>query len=91
METINKLLQKQAPKGKGKAAGEGGDGQDAADAANVPPAVFVRWTSNAQGSRVGVPRQMLDGPAGAVFGGPSTRVPAEAVAAAPRLLIEEVL
>lgn len=68
METINKLLKKQAPKTTRKANaaandmdGEGGQGHDI---------TLVRWVSTKQGSRVAVPREMIGGPAGKVFGGP---------------------
>lgn len=65
METINKLLKKQAPKTKGKS-------QLALDAtpddeANRPNPVFVRWINNREGSRVAVPDELVRGPAGRVF------------------------
>lgn len=64
METINKLLKKQAPKISRKAAAEGG-GEE------VPKQnpIFVRWVSNKSGVRVGVPDEIAKGPAGAVFSG----------------------
>ncbi|KAK4140891.1 PAPA-1-like conserved region-domain-containing protein [Dichotomopilus funicola] len=82
METINKLLKKQAPKTTRKNAallaagdetpdGEGGTGHQRADP------MFVRWVSSSKvgadgvksagGSRVGVPEELLSGPAGRVF------------------------
>ncbi|KFA61745.1 hypothetical protein S40285_04180 [Stachybotrys chlorohalonatus IBT 40285] len=66
METINKLLKKQAPKVSRKAAAANEAGDEDAQRANP---VFVRWVSNRNGVRVGVPGEVLDGPAGAVFGG----------------------
>ncbi|KAI1388461.1 PAPA-1-like conserved region-domain-containing protein [Hypoxylon trugodes] len=65
METINKLLKKQAPKtkGKGQLAGDQTPDVDA----NKPNPVFVRWISSKEGSRVGVPDEMLAGPAGKTF------------------------
>jgi len=79
METINKLLKKQPPKLKGKTEG---DDQDE-DGGDRPPVAIVRWINSRQGSRVAVPKEMLSGPAGAVFGGAKPE--------APRLLVEEVL
>ncbi|KAI1269698.1 hypothetical protein F5Y18DRAFT_107479 [Xylariaceae sp. FL1019] len=65
METINKLLKKQAPKISRKA-------QLAMDAtpdveAQRPGPIFVRWVSSKEGVRVAVPEEMLSGPAGRVF------------------------
>lgn len=82
MDTINRLLKKQAPKRRGKIstaeiqAQDRGDSPSAVDQdeaeeeAEIPPAnpVFVRWVSNAQGCRVGVPQEWIGTPVGAVFG-----------------------
>ncbi len=76
MDTINKLLKKQAPKRRGKISATetaaGGDvtphSQDAAIEIEKPNAIYVRWVSNRQGSRVGVPEEWLDKPVGSVFG-----------------------
>jgi Ino eighty subunit 2 len=65
METINKLLKKQAPKVNRKAAGGA-----SAEEANRPDPVFIRWVSNKSGVRVAVTEEMLDSPAGQVFGPP---------------------
>lgn len=65
METINKLLKKQAPKTKGKSQLANGEGAD--DDFNKPNPVFVRWVSSKEGNRVAVPGELLDGPAGKVF------------------------
>lgn len=63
METINKLLKKQAPKASRKNPGdENSDGDG-----NRPSPVFVRWISNKDGSRIAVPEEMLAAPAGKVF------------------------
>ncbi|KAI1815753.1 hypothetical protein GGS20DRAFT_584188 [Poronia punctata] len=65
METINKLLKKQAPKTKGK--GQSGlEGTPDPDS-NKPSPVFVRWVSNKNGCCVAVPEEMMSGPAGDVF------------------------
>jgi Ino eighty subunit 2 len=64
METINKLLKKQAPKTKGKA--HGGEDDPDAEGYKANP-IFVRWVSNKDGSRVSVPDDMLTSPAGRVF------------------------
>ncbi|KAK1986019.1 PAPA-1-like conserved region-domain-containing protein [Colletotrichum cereale] len=63
METINKLLKKQAPKTKGKGVGDdtpNGESQK-------PDVAFVRWVNSKKGSVVAVPDEMLGGPAGKVF------------------------
>lgn len=64
METINKLLKKQAPKVQRKAGN--------ADASEGPrtDTVFIRWVSNKNGVRVAATVEVLDSPAGRVFGGP---------------------
>lgn len=78
MDTINRLLKKQAPKRRGKISAAEISAQDRGDDASasppgedVPPAnpVFVRWVSDRQGCRVGVPAEWLGGPVGRVFGG----------------------
>ncbi|KAJ0161120.1 INO80 complex subunit 2 [Colletotrichum tanaceti] len=65
METINKLLKKQAPKTKGKGGGLGdetpGNEYQKADVA------FIRWVNSKKGSVVAVPDEMLGGPGGKVF------------------------
>ncbi|KAM0554690.1 hypothetical protein ACHAPJ_006759 [Fusarium lateritium] len=70
METINKLLKKQAPKVNRKAAA-GGAGEDD----NRPDPIFIRWVSNKSGVRVAVTEELLDSPAGKVFG-PASKPPA---------------
>ncbi|KAF4918192.1 INO80 complex subunit 2 [Colletotrichum viniferum] len=65
METINKLLKKQAPKTKGKGQAAGND-----TPSNEPPkadVAFVRWVNSKKGSIVAVPEEMIGGPAGKVF------------------------
>ncbi|KAI1139800.1 hypothetical protein F5Y05DRAFT_411983 [Hypoxylon sp. FL0543] len=65
METINKLLKKQAPKTNRKSQLAGESTPDVE--ANKPNPVFIRWISTKDGSRVAVPDEMLSGPAGQVF------------------------
>lgn len=80
MDTINRLLKKQAPKRRGKisaaelsaaATGIGtGTGDDAAPENDTPAnPVFVRWVSDRGGCRVGVPGEWLGKKVGGVFGG----------------------
>ncbi|KAH7357107.1 PAPA-1-like conserved region-domain-containing protein [Rhexocercosporidium sp. MPI-PUGE-AT-0058] len=74
LETINKLLKKQAPKTNARRAG-----MNAADNPNngsgadgepfKPHAMYVRWVSNKDGNRIGVPEEWLDAPVGKVFAG----------------------
>ena len=70
METINKLLKKQAPKTNARrnllnnVAGD----STPADSENYKPSpVFVRWVSSKDGNRIGVPEEWVDAPIGAVF------------------------
>ncbi|KAF5628308.1 uncharacterized protein FTJAE_8845 [Fusarium tjaetaba] len=79
METINKLLKKQAPKVNRKAAAAGAGGLEDS---NKPDPVFVRWVSNKTGVRVAVTEEMLDSPAGQVFK-PSSKL-------APGKMVQEV-
>lgn len=77
METINKLLKKQAPKVNKKAAGQDGDGEDAR-----PNATWIRWVNNKNGSKVAASEEIMQGPAGTVFGEPKPMP--------PRKMVEEV-
>jgi Ino eighty subunit 2 len=86
METINKLLKKQAPKvnKKAAAAAAAADGTQGDDGPKVSP-VFVRWVSNKNGISIGVPREIVNGPTGKVFrGGADTPPPP------PPQIVEEV-
>lgn len=66
METINKLLKKQAPKTTRKNALMAGDETPDGEGYRANP-MFVRWVNSKQGSRVAVPQELLSGPAGKVF------------------------
>jgi Ino eighty subunit 2 len=73
MDTINKLLKKQAPKRRGKisAAETGGDatpknGQEISEPEKPDP-TLTRWVSSRDSCRVGVPSEWLGVPAGRVF------------------------
>ncbi|KAI1126549.1 PAPA-1-like conserved region-domain-containing protein [Nemania abortiva] len=65
METINKLLKKQAPKTNRKA--QAGMESTPDVEAQKPSPIFIRWVSNKDGLCVAVPDEMLVGPAGKVF------------------------
>lgn len=65
METINKLLKKQAPKTKGKGGGVGDE--TPGNESQKPDVAFIRWVNSKKGSVVAVPDEMLGGPAGKVF------------------------
>jgi Ino eighty subunit 2 len=74
METINKLLKKQAPKTTRKnALLAAGDETPDGDAQRADP-MFVRWVSTKAGNRVAVPDEVLAGPAGRVFAGGAGRM-----------------
>lgn len=66
METINKLLKKQAPKTKSR-LGLGGDETPEIEFQRANP-VFIRWVSSKEGTGVSVPEEILAGPAGNAFG-----------------------
>ncbi|KGO72150.1 PAPA-1-like conserved region [Penicillium italicum] len=74
MDTINRLLKKQAPKRRGRAAAaeaaDGTPGQEGAEAEKADP-TMARWVSGSNGCRVTVPGEWLGTPAGRVFGAPS--------------------
>lgn len=67
METINKLLKKQAPKINRKAAAAAANGETPGGGGLKPDPIFVRWVSNKKGSQISVPEEMLEGPVGQVF------------------------
>ena len=63
------LSRKQAPKTQGRrrdAANIAGDATPDEEKANP---LFVRWVSNKDGNRIGVPEEWVDGPIGALFNG----------------------
>lgn len=79
MDTINRLLKKQAPKRRGKisaaeisAQEHGGDNESPQEIPEeeIPPAnpVYVRWVSDREGCRIGVPGEWLGTGVGKVFG-----------------------
>jgi Ino eighty subunit 2 len=74
METINKLLKKQAPKVNRKAAAAAANGEAGEDDASRPSPVFIRWVNGKNGSRLAVPREVVNGPIGTVFQGNGTGV-----------------
>lgn len=69
METINKLLKKQAPKTNARRGAMNAVPGEASpdDEGYRANALFVRWVSNKDGNRIGVPDQWLEGPVGSVF------------------------
>ena len=84
MDTINRLLRKQAPKRRGRipaaeaAENAAADQQEAAPELEPVDPTMVRWVSGREGSRVGVPEEWLGIPGAQIFGG------------APRKLVEEL-
>lgn len=71
METINKLLKKQAPKTNSRRAGMNGNtdgsGSTGGGEPQKPNPIFVRWISSKEGNRIGVPSEWLEGPIGNTF------------------------
>jgi Ino eighty subunit 2 len=88
METINKLLKKQAPKTNARRRDMNniaGDATPDSDAQKANP-LFVRWISNKDGNRIGVPEEWMESPVGAIFQG-GVKQPARGMGGK---LIEEV-
>ncbi|KAL2265361.1 hypothetical protein VTJ83DRAFT_6461 [Remersonia thermophila] len=67
METINKLLKKQAPKTTRKNALLAAAEETPDTEPQRPDPMYVRWVNNRNGSLVAVPEELLGGPAGNVF------------------------
>lgn len=72
MDTINRLLKKQAPKRRGRAAATEAEGTPTVQEAPEPPKpdpTMVRWVSSANGvCRVAAPEELFGTPAGRLFG-----------------------
>jgi Ino eighty subunit 2 len=73
MDTINRLLKKQAPKRRGRAAADAADGTPGQENGEPekPDPTMVRWISGQNGCKVKVPVEWLGTPAGRVFGPPT--------------------
>ncbi|KAI1005324.1 hypothetical protein K3495_g2894 [Podosphaera aphanis] len=71
LETINKLLKKQAPKTNARRgelnAAAAGDGTPDDAGAPRPDPLFVRWVSTKHGNRIGVPEEWVNGPLKVLF------------------------
>jgi Ino eighty subunit 2 len=83
MDTINRLLRKQAPKRRGRipaaeAAENAAADQEAAAETDFVDPTMVRWISGREGSRVAVPEEWIGTAPGRIFGG------------TPRKLVEEI-
>ena len=63
METINKLLKKQAPKTNRRTLG----GDETPDGSQRANPALIRWVSTKNGNTVAVPEEVLIGPAGRPF------------------------
>ena len=88
MDTINRLLRKQAPKRRGRipaaeAAETASAEQQTQEFERLDPAM-VRWISGREGSRMIVSEEWLGAPAGRIFGEPSLE------SSGPRKLVEEI-
>lgn len=82
MDTINRLLKKQAPKRRGKIsnaelnANKDGSANTPGNEMNTaepeiekPNPIFVRWVNTREGTKMGVPEEWLGAPIGRVFQG----------------------
>jgi Ino eighty subunit 2 len=73
METINKLLKKQAPKTNARRKDYNGLEELAEGEFRKANPIFTRWISNKDGNCVSVPEEWVSGPAGAIFVGGGNR------------------
>lgn len=70
METINKLLKKQAPKTNARRRDLNGLNEIGPDGEpGRPNPIYVRWISNKEGNKICVPNEMIESPAGRLFAG----------------------
>jgi Ino eighty subunit 2 len=68
MDTINRLLKKQPPKRRGRAAADNGEsGQDDEPEVEKASPIYVRYTQTVNGSQIAVPEEWLSSPVGTVF------------------------
>lgn len=71
MDTINRLLRKQPPKRRGRVSAVEGAGTPAEQEepeGERPDPTVVRWVSGREGSKIGVPVEWFNTPAGRMFG-----------------------
>jgi Ino eighty subunit 2 len=87
METINKLLKKQAPKTNRRAALAGDETPDGAGGKKADPVTY-RWVQDAKGSRLHLPQELLTGHHGGMFEGKGSF--AKGTSLPPGVLIQEV-
>jgi Ino eighty subunit 2 len=87
MDTINRLLKKQAPKRRGRVPVAELGGESTPDVAadfEKPDETVIRWISNRDGCKVAIPAEMLEAPVGRPFGSFT------GIGSSGRKLIEEV-
>jgi Ino eighty subunit 2 len=80
MDTINRLLKKQAPKRRGRAAATVLDavGESGAEEEQEPekaPALYTRYVQNANGVSLAIPEEWLEAPVGEIFKNPVKNPP----------------
>jgi Ino eighty subunit 2 len=68
MDTINRLLKKQPPKRGKRAIQDDNSGEDDGEVEKANP-LYVRYTQTVNGTRMAVPEEWLNSPAGSVFAG----------------------
>lgn len=72
MDTINRLLNKQPPKKRGRVAADGteapADQETQEPEKQKPDPTMVRWVSSREGNKLNVPEEWLGIPAGRPFG-----------------------
>jgi len=73
MDTINRLLKKQAPKKRGRAAAnlDADSGAEEEQEVEKAPAVYVRYIQNSQGTMLCLPGEWLEAPVGEMFSTPA--------------------
>lgn len=78
MDTINKLLKKQAPKRRGKlsaaeTAGESTPRIQESQEPQKPDPAMIRYVSDRNGCRLGMPEELAGNPAGGIINGSGSR------------------
>lgn len=91
MDTINKLLKKQAPKRRGKisaaeTAGDASPGAQEAEETPKPDPTMAHFVLNRDGCRLGIPEEWFGTPAGRLFGNAT----ADSVGRTQGKLVEEL-
>ena len=75
MDTINRLLKKQAPKRRGRITEIVAEGDEEPEMERAPSG-WTKYSQTVEGTILAVPDEWLEAPVGKVFEGPASRNPA---------------